>query len=114
MLSVETVQRLLKFRADRDWKQFHTTRNLLSALVIEASELLEIFQWARDAEIAGIVNCEREHIEDELADIATLLAYLCIDLGVNLDSVVQRKLSKNAAKYPVDRSRGTARKYDKL
>lgn len=114
MLNPDTVDRLLKFRADRDWEQFHTPRNLSAALVIEASELLEIFQWARDVEIAEIVISERENVEDELADVAILLTYLCVDLGVNLDSAVQRKLSKNSAKYPVDRSRGMAKKYDKL
>ncbi|MEG3192487.1 nucleotide pyrophosphohydrolase [Lysobacter sp. D1-1-M9] len=110
----ELLQELLKFRRDRDWQQFHTPRNLSAALVTEAAELLECFQWARDAELVDLVARERQAIEDEIADVAILLSYLCNDLDVDLDSAVRKKLRKNEAKYPVHLAHGTAKKYDKF
>lgn len=114
MIKHELVERLLTFREQREWEKFHTPRNLSASLVIEASELLECFRWARDEELGRIVVEEQEPIQDEMADIAILLTYLCVDLGVDLDSAVARKLEKNAENYPVGRSRGISKKYDKL
>lgn len=114
ILTDELLDKLLKFRNERDWKQFHTIRNLSASLVIEASELLECFQWARDSDIETIVANERIHIEEELADVAILLAYLCSDLGINIEAVVGRKIMINGEKYPIERAKGTSRKYDKL
>jgi len=110
----EVVHQLLEFRRDRDWEKFHTPRNLAASLVIEASELLECFQWARDEELDDLVVREREHIEDELADVAILLTYLCIDMGVDISSVMRRKIDKNDKRYPVRLARGNAKKYDEL
>lgn len=114
ILSDELLSQLLKFRDEREWQQFHTVRNLSASLVIEASELLECFQWARDSELGRVVVDERVHIEDELADVAILLAYLCSDLRVDIDDAVRRKIIKNAEKYPINRAKGSSRKYDKL
>lgn len=114
IIADETVQQLLEFRRKRNWEQFHTPRNLASALVIEASELLECFQWAKDGELDKIVDREREHIEDEIADVAILLNYLCVEMDVDLDSAVRRKIRKNGLKYPVQLSKGNSRKYDRL
>lgn len=105
---------ILDFRAERDWQQFHTPRNIAASVAIEAAELLECFQWASDADLSRIVESNRESIEDEIADIAILLSYLCADLGIDSDVAVERKLNKNAEKYPVHLARGTATKYDKL
>lgn len=113
-ISEELLRALLAFRAERDWEQFHTPRNLAASLCIEACELLESFQWARDSELPQIIARERGRIEDELADVAILMCYLCTDLEVDLESVVRRKLEKNGEKYPVHLARGTARKYDRL
>lgn len=113
-ISDELVEELLQFRKERDWEQFHTPRNLAASLTIEASELLECFQWARDDELQDIVARDREHIEDELADLAILMSYLCVDLRVDLSAAVRRKLKKNAEKYPAHLARGNARKYDRL
>jgi NTP pyrophosphatase (non-canonical NTP hydrolase) len=113
-ISDELLRRLLVFRDERNWKQFHTPKNLASALVVEASELLECFQWTRDTELERVMTDEREHIEDELADVAIVFAYLCHDLKVDVDAVVRRKVHKNAMKYPVELARGSSKKYDKL
>ncbi len=114
VISDDLVGELLEFRDVRNWKQFHTPRNLAASLVIEASELLECFQWIRDDELSRVVVQERGAIEDELADVAILLTYLCVDLGIDVETIVKRKLISNGEKYPVDRSWGTSRKYDKL
>lgn len=113
-VSDQLTLELLAFRKEREWEQFHTPRNLAASVAIEAAELLECFQWARDAEIAEIVDRDRERIEDELADLAILMAYLCVDMHVDLDAAVRRKLKKNAEKYPTHLSRGNAKKYDRL
>lgn len=110
----ETLQQLLEFRQTRDWEQFHTPKNLASALVIEASELLECFQWAKENDLEKLVEREREHIEDEIADVAILMNYLCVDMNIDLDTAVRRKAQKNRHKYPVHLSKGNSRKYDQL
>jgi NTP pyrophosphatase (non-canonical NTP hydrolase) len=114
MLTNATREAILAFRAERDWAQFHTVRTLASALVVEASELLEIVQWTADDALAARVAERRADVEAEVADVAILLAYLVNDLGLDLDAVVRAKLARNAAKYPVEQSRGTSRKYTEL
>lgn len=110
----ELLEQLLAFRNERDWEQFHTPKNLSAALCIEAAELLEQFQWARDSELADVVEREREAIEHEVADVAIFLSYLCHDLKISLSDAVRRKLELNRSKYPADKARGTAAKYDRL
>lgn len=114
MLPNTTLPALLAFRDERDWQPFHTPKNLTSALVVEAAELLEIFQWAADAELPQLVERERGAIADEMADIGILLSYLCHDLGIDLEAAMAAKIEKNRAKYPVEKSRGHAKKYDRL
>ena len=114
LLPEELTQRLLAFRAEREWAQFHNARSLAAALSVEASELLEHFIWAKDAEVADIVDQRRDEIEAELADVGMLLAYLCHDLGVDLAAAVSRKMEANALKYPVEKSRGRSDKYTRL
>lgn len=114
IITANIVDQLLKFRKERDWEQFHTPKNLAMALSIEAAELLECFQWAKDSELSELVARERETIEEEIADITILLSYLCHDLNIKLDSIVQSKIEKNRAKYPVSLSYGTAKNYDRL
>lgn len=85
LIANDVFKQLLSFRKERDWEQFHTPKNLSAALSVEAAELLEIFQWAREIDLAETVARERKAIEDEVADIAILLSYFCHDL----DSVVK-------------------------
>lgn len=108
------LDQLLAFRGEREWEQFHTPKNLSIALAIEAAELLECFQWAKDEEISELVQSERTAIEDEIADIAILFCYLCHDLNIDLETAVRSKLEKNHEKYPVLLARGNAKKYDRL
>lgn len=114
MLSEALYQKVLKFRVDRDWEQFHTLRTLSTSLVLETAELAEITQWARDSELEEVTRQRRPQIEQEIADIVILLTYLVHDLGVDLEQAVEAKLLSNAERYPVDRARGSAKKYDQL
>ena len=92
MIKENLLIELIVFRNERDWEQFHTTRNLASALCVEAAELLDIFRWARDSETVEISNRQRSQIESEVADVAILLTYLCHDLNISIDDVVKNKI----------------------
>ena len=107
----EIEEQILSFRAERDWQQFHTPRSLAASLVIEAAELLELFQWARDDEVAEIVERKSEEIREELADICIYLALISHDLDIDQKQAVEEKLELNRAKYPVERARGSFMKY---
>jgi dCTP diphosphatase len=114
MISNKLLNALLIFRRERDWEQFHTVRNLSSALCVESAELLDLFRWARDSEMTAIAEQQRSEIESEVADVAILLTYLCHDLGISLEDVVRKKLEVNREKYPIENSKGTSKKYNKL
>ena len=113
MLDDSTLQAALDFRRARDWEQFHSPQNLAMAISVEAGELLEQFQWMLPGE-SRPTEKHRSAIEQEIADVAILLSYLANDLGIDFNEAVKRKLALNAERYPVDKSRGTATKYDKL
>lgn len=103
----ETMDRIRKFTEDRDWQQFHTPANLAKSISIEANELLECFQWSdADYDIA--------HVREELADVLVYCRNMLDELGLDEDEIVNEKMGKNEAKYPVDKARGKADKYDKL
>lgn len=103
----ETIERIRKFTEDRDWDQFHSPANLAKSIVIEAGELLECFQWSDD-------EYDLDHIKEELADVIVYSRNLLDKLGLDEDEIVNMKLSQNEAKYPVEKARGCAAKYDKL
>src|SRR5690606_14997497 len=108
------MDKLLAFREERDWKQFHNLRTLSTSMLLEAAELAELTQWARDTEIATIANERRTEISREVADIAILLSYLVHDLGIDLEKAVAEKVEFNAKRYPVEKAKGSAKKYDQL
>lgn len=113
MISNSVMAALLEFRQKRNWGQFHRPKELAVALTIEASELLEVFQWKTDDEVKRLLESNsRERVFDEIADVAIIVSYFCHDLGIDLDAVVQSKLQKNEAKYPLEKAYGNARKYD--
>jgi NTP pyrophosphatase (non-canonical NTP hydrolase) len=102
---------LRDFAAERDWEQFHSPRNLATALAVEAAELLEPFQWLTDEQSRELTPATRAAVEDELADVLLYLVRLADKLDVDLVQAAHGKIAKNAAKYPVETSRGTSRKY---
>ncbi|HJX31272.1 MAG TPA: nucleotide pyrophosphohydrolase [Thermodesulfobacteriota bacterium] len=114
MISSPLLEEMLAFRHERDWEKFHTTRNLTSALCVEAAELLDIFRWARDSEITSIIREQRSEIESEVADVAILLMYLCHDLNISVEDVVRKKLAINRKKYPIEKVKGISTKYNNL
>lgn len=105
-------ERLRVFVAERDWDQFHSPKNLSMALAVEAAELVEIFQWLTEAESAVLDDARRARVEAELADILVYLVRIADRLDVDLLQAAARKLGENARKYPADRVRGKALKYD--
>src|SRR5690606_30680187 len=114
MISRALLERLLAFRAEREWGQFHNLRTLSTSITLEAAELAEFTQWAKDAEIPAIAEEKHAEISREVADIAILLSYLVHDLGIDLEKAVAEKVEFNAKRYPVEKSKGSAKKYDQL
>ncbi len=109
------AEELEKFSAKRDWKPFHTPKNIASALAVEASELLEIFQWTRgqrDWQEIDVDKTVREHTEEELADILLYLIRFASLAKIDLQQAALRKMEKNALKYPVEKAKGSDRKYN--
>jgi dCTP diphosphatase len=104
--------RLRAFVAERDWDQFHSPKNLSMALAVEAAELVEIFQWLTEAESALLDEDRRVRVEAELADILVYLVRIADRLDVDLLQAAAIKLEENARKYPAERVRGKALKYD--
>jgi NTP pyrophosphatase (non-canonical NTP hydrolase) len=109
-----TIERIRAFRDARDWMQFHNPKNLACSLVIEAAELLELFQWKSPEESAALIETKRETIEHEMADVAVYLFELADNLGIDLLKAIDRKMALNEAKYPVEKSKGSSRKYTEL
>ena len=111
MLRDETIRRVLKFRDDRDWRQFHTPKDLAISITLEAAELLEVFQWS-----GADLECrdKLERIREELADVMSCCVLMADVCGLDLDEILNAKVDKNAAKYPVEKARGSAAKYTEL
>ena len=104
-------QRLRTFAAARDWEQFHTPKNLSMALIAEAAELVEHFQWLTEAESAALSDEQRAAVALELADVLLYLVRIADRLGIDLYPAAVRKLAINEARYPADAVRGSAKKY---
>ncbi len=115
MSDIEQLQEMVvRFRDDRDWKQFHNPKDLAISLVLEAGELLEHFQWKNKDEMMARVQTHREEIGEELADVLYWVLLLSNDLEINISEAFARKLEKNGAKYPIDKSKGSHKKYTEL
>ena len=105
---------LRQFAADRDWDQYHSPKNLASALVVEASELLEHFQWLSEEASMNLAADNLSRAADELADVLLYLVRLADKLNVDLMDAATQKIAKNAERYPIEKARGTSRKYTEL
>ena len=111
---IEIRDRMRAFVAERDWDQFHTPKNLASALIVEAAELQEHFQWLTPEQSTALVPEKRAAVADELSDVLVYLVRIADKLDIDLITAVRRKMVANAAKYPVDKARGSMRKYTEL
>lgn len=105
---------LRRFAAERDWDQFHSPKNLASALVVEAGELLERFQWLTEEQSRALSAEDKETVAEEMADVFVYLIRLADKLDLDLLEVARDKIARNAQKYPVDKARGNAKKYTDL
>ena len=103
-----------QFAKDRDWQQFHSPKNLASALVVEAGELLEHFQWMTEQQSRALAPEKRNAVAAEIADVLLYLILLSTALGIDPIAAAQAKLKLNELKYPVARARGSSKKYDEL
>ena len=103
----ETIDEILKFTEDRDWNQYHSPANLAKSICIESAELLECFQWDDQ-------NYDIDHVKEELADVMVYCVDRVYKLGLDMDEIIHDKMQKNAAKYPVDKAKGSAKKYNEL
>ena len=110
----DILGKIKKFRDDRDWSQFHNHKDMAISLVLEASEVLEHFQWKSKDEIKKHIEDYKEEISDELADVAMYLFELSDNLGINLFAAIESKLQKNEEKYPIKKSKGSNKKYTHL
>ena len=102
----ETIERIRRFSEERDWGQYHTPANIAKSISIEATELLECYQWSDDADL--------EHVKEELADVLVYCRNMLDCLNLDEDEIVNAKMTKNEAKYPVEKCRGRSDKYDQL
>ena len=99
----ETIERIRKFSADRNWDQFHTPENLAKSIAIEAGELLECYRWSEQADL--------EHVKQELADVIVYCQNMLDALGLDEDEIINAKMDLNEQKYPVDKAYGSNKKY---
>ena len=111
MLSNETIELIKKFRDDRDWLKFHNPKDLAISINLEASELLEIFQWSADD-----LECEdkTDKIKEELADVLSYSILLADRCEIDMDEIIRAKMERNSEKYPVDAAYGNKAKYTEL
>ena len=107
----ETINKILKFRDDRDWKQFHNPKDLPISISLEAAELLEVFQWS-GADVSN--EGKQDKIKEELADVVNYCVLMADACELDLDKIVQEKIKINERKYPVEKAKGRSDKYDKL
>ena len=107
----DLARRVLAFREARDWRQFHNPKDMALSLSLEVAELLELMQWRNGDELAEHLRHHRQRVGEELSDVLGWVLLLASDLGIDLAEAFERKLELNEAKYPVDKARGSAKKY---
>lgn len=110
-MTQETINKILQFRDDRNWRQFHNPKDLAISISLEAAELLEVFQWS-----AEDVKCteKMDKVREELADVINYCVLMADAYGLDIDEIVQAKIKRNNEKYPVELAKGSKEKYDQL
>ena len=111
VMKSKTIQDIINFRDERNWKQFHNPKDLAISISLEAAELLEVFQWSGSDTSA---DSHMEKIREELADVMNYCVLMADACGLDLDEIVEEKLKRNAEKYPVDKAYGSSKKYTEL
>ena len=117
-MNSSTLQQLtelaVKFRDERDWRQFHNFKDMALSMSLEVAELCELMQWKNGPELDAHLAANQQRVADELSDILYWVLTLAADLKIDLDDAFRRKMQANAAKYPVEKSKGRATKYTEL
>jgi NTP pyrophosphatase (non-canonical NTP hydrolase) len=113
--SIKTLTECItKFRDERDWKQFHNPKDVALSLVLEASELLELFQWKNQQDVVEYAKNNHDEIGKELADVLYWVLLMSHDLNIDIAEALKKKLVENAKKYPVEKAKGSYKKYSEL
>ena len=107
----DLAQLVLKFREERDWKQFHNPKDMALSLVLEASEFLELTQWKNGQELSDFLSKNKQRVGEELSDVLGWLLLLAHDLGIDLADAFEKKIEMNCKKYPIEKAKGSAKKY---
>jgi len=110
-MTQETINQIIKFRDDRNWRQFHNPKDLAVSISLEAAELLEVFQWSG---ADTLCESKKDKIKEELADVLNYCILMADVCGLDLDEIVQEKLKRNNEKYPVEKAKDSAKKYTEL
>lgn len=110
----DLTARIVAFRDERDWQQFHNPKDLALSLSLEAAEVLELYQWKTGAAIEAVATERRQDLADELADVLYYTLLMAHDQGIDLAAALTDKLRRNAEKYPVDKAKGSSKKYTEL
>lgn len=110
-MTQETINQVLKFRDDRNWKQFHNPKDLALSISLEAAELLEVFQWSGSDTVC---ESKKDKIREELADVLVYCIQMADICGLNMDEIIQEKIKQNNEKYPIEKAKDSAKKYDEL
>ena len=108
------TKKILNFRNNRDWKQFHNPKDLAISLVLEATEVMEHFQWKNKEEVEKYVKTNKDEIGEELADVLYWVLLMSKDLDIDITNALEKKIKKNEMKYPVEKAKGKHTKYNKL
>jgi NTP pyrophosphatase (non-canonical NTP hydrolase) len=114
MTLAQLTQLAVKFRDERDWRQFHNPKDVALSMSLEVAELVEIMQWKNGEELTKHLDAEREHVGQELSDVLYWVLVLAHDLKIDLPAAFREKLRHNAEKYPIERAKGVAKKYRDL
>jgi len=110
----DLIMKIRKFIQERDWEQFHSPKNLVMALSVEVSEIMEHFQWLTTEESRHLPEEKLNEVQDEIGDVFVYMIRLCDELGIDPFEAANKKMIKNAEKYPVEKSKGNAKKYTEL
>lgn len=108
------TDRIVAFRDDRDWQQFHNAKDLALSLTLEAAEVLELYQWKTGPAIEAVASERPQALADELADVLYYTLLMAHDQGIDLEAALLAKLQRNAEKYPVEKAKGSNKKYTEL
>lgn len=108
------TKKIINFRDKRDWKQFHNPKDIAISLVLEATEVLEHFQWKTQEEIEEYLKSHKNDVSEELADVLYWVLLMCGDLKIDIKEALENKMRKNEKKYPAEKARGKHTKYNKL